>query len=185
MSNVGETLTAAGYDVRVPKLTDRKTTPILRITAESKDTVVGAQQIADVRWTAVFDDVELDAEQIRELASQAKPLVESKGQWVELDKADLAEAAAALAERSEMTKMSGAEMLRHALGLEGFSLGGISLAGGGWAVELLRSVKELPEDPETKPENFVGELRSYQADALAWLEFLEDAGLGGCEIYWH
>ncbi len=180
MSNVGETLTAAGYDVRVPKLTNRKTTPILRITADSQDTVVGAQQIADVRWTAVFDDVELDAEQIRELASQAKPLVESKGQWVELDKADLAEAAAVLAERSDMTKMSGAEMLRHALGLEGSALGGISLAGGGWAVELLRSVKELPEDPETKPENFVGELRSYQADALAWLEFLEDAGLGGC-----
>ena len=180
MSNVGETLTAAGYDVRVPKLTNRKTTPILRITADNQDTVVGAQQIADVRWTAVFDDVELDAEQIRDLASQAKPLVESKGQWVELDKVDLAEAAAALAERSDMTKMSGAEMLRHALGLEGFALGGIALAGGGWAVELLRSVKELPEDPNTKPDNFVGELRSYQADALAWLEFLEAAGLGGC-----
>ncbi|MDG2301599.1 MAG: SNF2-related protein, partial [Acidimicrobiales bacterium] len=180
MSNVGEMLSAAGYDVRVPKLTNRKTTPILRITADSKDTVVGAQQIADVRWTAMFDDVELTAEQIRDLASQAKPLIESKGQWVELDKADLAEAAAALAERADLTKMSGAEMLRHALGLEEFALGGISLAGGGWAVELLRSVKDLPEDPNTRPENFVGELRSYQADALAWLDFLENAGLGGC-----
>ena len=180
MSNVGETLSAAGYDVRVPKLTERKATPILRITAENQETVVGAQQIADVRWTAVFDDVELDAEQIRDLASQARPLVESKGQWIELDKADLAEAAAALAKRSDMTKMSGAEMLRHALGLEGYALGGTSLAGGGWAADLLRSVKELPEDPETTPENFVGELRTYQADALAWLEFLSEAGLGGC-----
>jgi len=180
MSNVGETLSAAGYDVRVPKLTERKATPILRITAENQETVVGAQQIADVRWTAVFDDVELDAEQIRDLASQARPLVESKGQWIELDKADLAEAAAALAKRSDMTKMSGAEMLRHALGLEGYALGGTSLAGGGWAAGLLRSVKELPEDPETTPENFVGELRTYQADALAWLEFLSEAGLGGC-----
>ncbi len=180
MSNVGETLSAAGYDVRVPKLTERKATPILRITAENQETVVGAQQIADVRWTAVFDDVELDAEQIRDLASQARPLVESKGQWIELDKADLAEAAAALADRSDMTKMSGAEMLRHALGLEGYALGGTSLAGGGWAADLLRSVKELPEDPETTPENFVGELRTYQADALAWLEFLSGAGLGGC-----
>ena len=180
MSNVGETLSAAGYDVRVPKLTERKATPILRITAENQETVVGAQQIADVRWTAVFDDVELDAEQIRDLASQARPLVESKGQWIELDKADLAEAAAALAKRSDMTRMSGAEMLRHALGLEGYALGGTSLAGGGWAADLLRSVKELPEDPETTPENFVGELRTYQADALAWLEFLSEAGLGGC-----
>ncbi|MBG02174.1 MAG: hypothetical protein CL470_07885 [Acidimicrobiaceae bacterium] len=180
MSSVGETLSAAGYDVRVPKLTERKSTPILRITAENQETVVGAQQIADVKWTAVFDDVELDADQIRDLASQARPLVESKGQWVELDKADLAEAAAALAEHADKTQMSGAEMLRHALGLEGHALGGTALAGGGWAVDLLRSVKELPEDPDTKPNHFVGELRTYQADALAWLGFLGDAGLGGC-----
>ena len=30
------------------------------------------------------------------------------------------------------------------------------------------------------PEGFVGELRSYQAEALAWLGFLDGAGLGGC-----
>ena len=76
--------------------------------------------------------------------------------------------------------MSGAEMLRHALGLEGRALGGITLDGDGWAADLLRSVKELPENPVTKPEGFVGELRSYQADALAWINFLDNAGLGGC-----
>ena len=27
---------------------------------------------------------------------------------------------------------------------------------------------------------FVGELRSYQAEALAWLGFLDSVGLGGC-----
>ncbi|GIR35329.1 MAG: hypothetical protein CM15mP49_07140 [Actinomycetota bacterium] len=26
----------------------------------------------------------------------------------------------------------------------------------------------------------MGELRSYQADALAWINFLDNAGLGGC-----
>ena len=45
---------------------------------------------------------------------------------------------------------------------------------------MLRSVKELPENPVTKPKGFVGELRSYQADALAWINFLDNAGLGGC-----
>lgn len=180
MSTVGDMLSTAGYDVRVPKLSERKTAPILRITAENQETVVGAQQLADIRWTVVFDDIELTAEQIRDLASQARPLVESKGKWVELDKVDLAEAAAALAERSDKTKMTGAEMLRHALGLENSALGGISLAGDGWAADLLRSVKELPVTPNTTPDNFVGELRSYQADALVWLEFLSSAGLGGC-----
>jgi SNF2 family DNA or RNA helicase len=37
-----------------------------------------------------------------------------------------------------------------------------------------------PREPTTTPEGFTGELRSYQADALAWLAFLDDAGLGGC-----
>ena len=107
--------------------------------------------------------------------------MKSRGRWVELDQADLAEAAAALAERADQTQLSGADMLRHALGLEGtpFS-GGISLAGDGWAAELLRSANELPEDPPTQPEGFHGELRSYQADARMWLSFLDGAGLGGC-----
>ena len=180
MTHTGEKLKAAGFDVEVPAMSKRKATPILRITAESQETMVSAQQLADISWSAVFDDVELNAEEIERLASEARPLVESKGQWIELDKADLAEAAAALAEYSKKTQMSGAEMLRHALGLEGRALGGITLDGDGWAADLLRSVKDLPENPITKPEGFVGELRSYQADALAWINFLDNAGLGGC-----
>ena len=34
--------------------------------------------------------------------------------------------------------------------------------------------------PAGTPTGFVGELRSYQAEALAWLGFLGQAGLGGC-----
>ena len=180
MTHTGEKLKAAGFDVEVPSMSKRKATPILRITAESQETMVSAQQLADISCSAVFDDVELNAEEIERLASEARPLVKSKGQWIELDKADLAEAAAALAEYSKKTQMSGAEMLRHALGLEGRALGGITLDGDGWAADLLRSVKDLPENPITKPEGFVGELRSYQADALAWINFLDNAGLGGC-----
>ena len=81
--------------------------------------MVGARQLADVRWSVSFDDVELTAAEIRDLARQAKPLLKSRGRWVELDRADLNEAAAALADRAAMTRMTGADMLRHALGLEG------------------------------------------------------------------
>ncbi len=181
MTEGGALLRAAGFDVRVPPLSRRKPTPSLRLTSEADETVVGAQQLANVRWSAVFDDVELTADDIARLALEARPLVRSRGQWVELDKVDLAQAAAALAERADKTKLTGADMLRHALGLEGDPFGnGISIIGEGWAADLLRSVSELPEDPETKPEGFVGELRHYQADALAWVDFLDAAGLGGC-----
>ena len=98
MSRDGSVLAAAGFEVRAPMLSRRKPTPTLRLTSEeAQESVVGAQQLANVRWSVTFDDIELSADEIAELASQARPLVESHGRWVELDQADLAQAAAALA----------------------------------------------------------------------------------------
>ncbi|MCP4225913.1 MAG: hypothetical protein GY773_21470, partial [Actinomycetia bacterium] len=182
MTHDGNVLLAAGFDVRAPALSRKKPSPALRLTSEeAQESVVGAQQLTNVRWSVMFDDIELTADEITALASEARPLVKSRGRWIELDQTDLAEAAAALAERSDQTRLSGADMLRHALGLEGtpFS-GGVSIAGEGWASELLKSAADLPEDPPVSPEGFEGELRSYQADARMWLSFLDGAGLGGC-----
>ena len=182
MTNVGQVLQAMGYEVRVPSLSRRRPTPTLRLTSvEAQESIVGARQLADVRWSIAFDDVELTAAEIRDLAAQARPLVKSRGRWVELDRVDLNEAAAALAERADLTRMSGADMLRHALGLEGSPLsGGTSIAGEGWAADLIRSARRIPSELPVKPTGFKGRLRTYQADALTWLGFLEQAGLGGC-----
>jgi hypothetical protein len=182
MVTTGPRLAAAGFDVRVPDLSTRRATPTLRVFAEASSTsVVGASQLADVRWSAVFDDVELTAADIARLAKEARPLIHSGGRWVAIDHADLSAAAAALAERADTKQLSGADMLRLALGLEGSPLaGGISVGGGGWASDLLASAANLSSQPLGAPSGFVGELRSYQAEALAWLAFLDAAGIGGC-----
>jgi hypothetical protein len=182
MTVTGATLEAAGFDVKVPALSRRKPSPALRLFTEpTGDSVVGAHQLANVRWTAVFDDVELTAADIARLAAEARPLVKSHGRWVELDQADLKEAAAALAERMSKTKMTGAEILRHAVGLEGSGLGGgLIVEGSGWATDLLDRARDATTEIETQPTGFVGELRSYQAEALAWLGFLDAVELGGC-----
>ena len=182
MSVTGPALQSAGFKVEVPNLSRDRPAPSLRLTAlEDGDSVLGAQQLTAVSWTAVFGDVELTASQIHELASQARPLVRDRGQWIALDHADLAEAAAALAERAEVTALTGSEMLRQVLGLEGPSVrGGVTISGSGWAADLLRAAAETSEAAERTPPGFVGELRNYQAEALAWLEFLDGAGLGGC-----
>ena len=182
MTETGHVLQAVGYEVRVPALSRRRPKPALRLTSlEAEETVVGALQLADVRWSVAFDDVELTAAEIRDLATQARPLVKSRGRWVELDRADLNEAAAALAEQADVNRMTGADMLRHALGLEGSPLaGGTMISGEGWAAELIRSARSIPAELPNKPDGFSGTLRTYQADALVWLGFLEQAGLGGC-----
>lgn len=182
MTVVGPTLADAGFDVRVPALSRRRPTPSLRLWAESGGaTSVGAHQLADVSWTAVFDDIELTAADIARLAKEARPLVRSGGRWIALDHADLAAAAEALAERARKPQMTGAEMLRQALGLDGTSLaGGIAIEGSGWAADLLSKASTASLAPAQDPDGFRGELRSYQAEALAWLQFLDTTSLGGC-----
>jgi superfamily II DNA or RNA helicase len=182
MTETGRKLVSAGFEVNVPLISRRHPTPALRLTADaSRPSGAGAQQLAQVRWSAVFDDVELTAADIAELAAQARPMVEARGRWVALDHADLAAAAAALAERSTTTELTGAAMLRQALGLEGSPLaGGVIVDGNGWASDLLRQAAAVSGAPAEAPPHFKGTLRSYQAEALAWLGFLDDAGLGGC-----
>jgi superfamily II DNA or RNA helicase len=182
MTVTGAALEAAGFEARVPILSRRKPSPGLRMFTEpTGDSVVGAHQLSNVRWSAVFDDVELSAADIAKLAAEARPLVRSRGRWVELDRADLKEAAAALAEAASRTKLTGAEILRHAVGLEGPGLaGGVQVEGSGWATELLAKAAETSTAPVTSPEGFKGELRSYQAEALAWLGYLDAVELGGC-----
>jgi len=182
MTTTGPSLEAAGFEVRVPRLSRRRPTPGLKLfTTPTGDSVVGAHQLSNVRWSVVFDDVELTAADITRLATEARPLVQSHGRWVELDRADLKEAAAALAERATKTQMSGAEILRHAVGLEGAGLPvALSVEGAGWATDLLQRSQAVATEPVTQPEGFVGELRSYQAEALAWLGFLDAVELGGC-----
>ncbi|MGK2947285.1 MAG: DEAD/DEAH box helicase [Acidimicrobiales bacterium] len=182
MTVTGPALEAAGFDVRVPALSRRKPSPALRLFVEpTGERVVGANQLSDVRWSAVFDDVELTAADVARLAAEARPLVRSHGKWVELDRVDLKEAAAALAERAGSNQMTGAEILRHAVGLEGTALGaGLTVDGSGWVTDLLEKASMVTAEPVTKPEGFVGELRSYQAEALGWLGFLDAVDLGGC-----
>ncbi|HVM09355.1 MAG TPA: DEAD/DEAH box helicase [Acidimicrobiales bacterium] len=181
MTSVGAVVASAGFEVRVPSLSRRKPKPMLRLFTEpAGETVVGANQLSNVRWSALFDDVELTAADIARLAAEARPLVKSHGKWVELDKADLREAAAVLAERGKKTTLSGAEILRHAVGLEGGALGGLTVEGSGWASELLDRARDVVTEADPQPKGFEGELRSYQAEAVAWLGFLEAVELGGC-----
>ena len=181
MTKVGPTLAAVGFDVRVPSLSRRKARPSLRLFTESTGSVVGAHQLSNVAWSVLFDDVELTAADVARLARQARPLVQSRGQWIEVDRVDLEKAAAALAERASMTQLTGAEILRQSLGLDGSGLaGGVVVQGDSWANDIVKRAGEATAEPVSQPDGFVGELRTYQAEALGWIGFLEAAELGGC-----
>ena len=175
-------LLAAGFEVSFPAFSNRRPRPRLQLVAEGRgSTEVGVRQLSQVHWSVVFGDAELDAREIARLAAEARPLVQVNGRWVRLDQGDLRAAATALREHSGITEMSGAAILRYAVGLGGDTLGGpVQVAGSGWAVDLVRGATVDPPAPLAAPKDFNGELRSYQAEAAGWLAFLERAGLGGC-----
>jgi superfamily II DNA or RNA helicase len=182
MFGTGPALGAAGFETMLPIVSRRKPRPQLRLFTEAVGpSQVGVQQLANVRWTVLFDDLELDAAEISALAKEAKPLVQVRGRWVHIDRADLTAAASALAERANITQLSGAAVIRHAVGLEGTALAGpVRVDGSGWAADLLRGATTHPPAPIDTPDGFNGQLRSYQAEAAGWLGFLDRAGLGGC-----
>jgi superfamily II DNA or RNA helicase len=177
MSVTGGDLVSAGFMVEVPKA-GRAPRPSLRLTALDSTPATSAAELAHVRWSVLFDDVELSAADIADLANRAAPLVKSHGRWVRLDDADLAAAAEALRGRSE--EMTGGEMLRWAVGLHGSPFeSGVSIANG-WAAELVGAARTMSGEPAHEPDGFAAQLRSYQRDALAWLQFCDAVGLGGC-----
>ena len=163
-----------------PSMSKRKPRPSLRLFAETPaGSVVGANQLSNVAWTVLFDDLELTQAEVQALARQARPLVQTGGRWVEVDRLDLEKAAAALAERASVTSLTGAEILRASIGLDGSGLaGGTVVHGNGWANEILTKASAAVAEPVTQPDGFRGELRTYQAEALGWLGFLDAAELG-------
>jgi hypothetical protein len=182
MTRVGPMLATIGFEVRMPALSRRKAKASLRLFAETTaGSVVGARQLSNVAWTVLFDDAELTADDVKRLARQARPLVQSRGRWIEVDRFDVQQAAAALAARESVTQLTGAEILRHSVGLGGSGLsGGVVVHGNSWANDIVRRAGSVSVSPIARPDGFVGALRTYQAEAVAWIGFLEASGLGGC-----
>ena len=142
---------------------------------------VGVNQLSSVSWSVVFDDVELSATEIARLARQARPWwnLTADG-WRSIGSTSNA-AAAALAERESVTELTGAEILRQSVGLDGSAHGvGVVVHGDSWAKRLVNRAHEVKISLDATPDGFVGTLRAYQAEALAWIDFLDANELGGC-----
>ncbi|MGH9213507.1 MAG: DEAD/DEAH box helicase [Acidimicrobiales bacterium] len=183
MTTTGAVLLAAGFGVRVPAVATRRPSPRLQLTADppTGGPRVGVRELSRVRWSVLFDDLELDADELARLTAESRPMVQLKGRWVALDRADLDAAAQVLAQHQATHQLSGAAIVRHAVGLEASAFGRpVAVAGSGWAVDLVREATTTPPAPLVEADGFTGTLRTYQAEARGWLAFLDRAGLGGC-----
>ena len=124
----------------------------------------------------------LTRQEFESLVAMKTPLVQVRGQWVQLDK-DQVEAAIEFCEKQKHSGTMGLlEVAQLALG--GQTAHGLPLdevQAEGWISDWLdrlsdnQRMVELPQ-----PESLIGTLRPYQRFGFSWLSFFRNWGLGAC-----
>ena len=136
-------------------------------------------------WELALGDQPLSREEFEKLADLKVPLVQIRGQWVEVRPEQLQKALNFLQQREAASltgELSLAEALKMALAPEktaGLPVTHVSAEG--WFSDLLNQMADQTKlkslDP---PPGFVGTLRHYQIIGFSWLVFLRRFGLGAC-----
>ena len=133
-------------------------------------------------WEVVLGNEKLSGEELEMLARMKSPLVRLRGQWVQLNSAEI-EAALAFWKKRGQGKATAREIVRMSLGAgtgpEGFAVEGVVATG--WVGEMLAQLEGGNAFEEiAPPAEFRGTLRPYQLRGYSWLSFLRRWGLGAC-----
>ncbi|MGD1872549.1 MAG: DEAD/DEAH box helicase [Mastigocoleus sp.] len=167
----------------------------LKVTAQTsrkKQESLGLQSLLNFKWELAIGGQTLSKEEFDSLVAKNSPLVEINGEWVELREQDIKTAQSFFDSRLNGKKSTrkGEEItitLEDALRLGTGDtqtidkLPVVNFEANGSLKELIgtltnnQSLENLPV-----PENFQGELRSYQKRGFSWLAFLERWNLGAC-----
>ncbi len=182
-------LEESGFGVMLPAWWTRKGTKVrLAVRAKIKSPKMqggGGLSLADVfrfDWELALGSRKLTRRELETLAGLKAPLVRLRGQWVELNAAEI-QAAIDFWEKKTPGEATVRDIVRMALGADdapgGFDFGGVKATG--WVGELLKQLDGRTAFEElASPPAFSGTLRPYQVRGYSWLHFLRQWGLGAC-----
>nr|WP_262401504.1 SNF2 helicase-associated domain-containing protein [Actinomadura sp. CNU-125] len=180
-------LAAAGFGVLLPhwagkaklgmKLTTRTEDPEASSGAAASSGF-DLKAMIDFRWELAIGDGCVDEDELAELARLKTPLVRLRGQWVELDEEQL-EAALDFLRHPRRGRMSAAEAIRAIVHAGDDALPLVDVDADGAFGDLLSGEADRRLVPMRTPDGFNGTLRPFQERGLAWLNFLNEIGLGG------
>ncbi|MEO3856296.1 DEAD/DEAH box helicase [Acrocarpospora sp. B8E8] len=184
LRDVAPLLQAAGFGVRLPGWAGRRRIGLKLTTRTRKkgpgSTVgqgFGLDELLDFRMDLAMDGTPIDEAELAELVRLKVPLVRVRGEWVELDPAQLGAALRAI-EGRRSGEMTVGEALRE-IALAGENdLPLVSVDADGPLGDLLSGEADRRLTPVPTPEGFEGTLRPYQERGLAWLAFLSGLGVG-------
>lgn len=143
----------------------------------------GFEDIVEFSWRAALGGEELTNEELATLAVAAAAkqyLVRFRGQWIEIDPAQVE---ALLARVNSTEEATAGELIRAGLGLHDLAVDDIevvSVEAIGWVGDILDATIGGQVEPVVAPPGFAGALRPYQQRGVGWLTFLGRLGLGAC-----
>ncbi len=149
---------------------------------DEKPSMLGFDALISMKPKLMVDGVELTEEEVRQLLAQTEGLAFLKGKWIEVDHARL--------ERllEEMEGQAKEITLMEALRMEmGTSPGekevdvGPLITNGKWLSSLLANLRK-PEKirKAAVPGTVKANLRPYQKNGYAWLNYMDQLGFGAC-----
>ncbi len=146
----------------------------------SSSGLLGLEEICDYEWQLALGDEAISQADFRALARLKVPLVQVRGQWVELRPDDVEAALRLFEAREAPRELSTLDVLRIAAGAAAPPAGlpVVGVEAEGWLAGLLGADARL--EPLDTPTAFQGVLRPYQQRGLSWLAFLDGLGLGAC-----
>jgi len=186
-------LEESGLLVRLPDWWRKRPRPRVSVTiGDAPKRRLAAETLLDFRLEVAIGDRTLTEEEARELLAGDDGLVLFKGQWVEVDRARLAEALEhwKKVEAQAQDGVGFAEGMRllagAPAGLDADETGDTDrewafVGAGAWLKGLLERLR-APERAGALPpaEGLRAELRPYQRTGVAWLHLLSGLGLGAC-----
>lgn len=183
-------LEQSGFGVLVPPWWNK---PAARLRVKLKvkpklDAIIGSglmglDSIVSYDWNVAVGDTTLTAAEFEKLVNLKMPLIQVRGQWVELRPEEIERAIAFFKKKHSNGNMPLGEALRLGLG-EGTSEVGLpvlDIEGDGWIKELLDNLTDnVKLATIEQPSAFQGQLRPYQLKGVSWLAFLKKFGFGAC-----
>jgi len=182
-------LSQAGFGVLLPGWWTRKGTKThLKAQAKVKGKKLQAgygltlDKIVSFDWEIALGDRALTVRELQALAKLKAPLVKFRGQWVEVNDAEI-RAALEFWKQNPNGEASLRDVLKLAVGAsekaDGVDVEGLNAAG--WIEELITRLKDKTGFEELPaPNGFSGTLRPYQFRGYSWLAFLRQWGIGAC-----
>ncbi|GAA4219299.1 superfamily II DNA or RNA helicase [Streptosporangium album] len=179
LRNGAPTLRAAGYGVRLPAWAGRQGLGLkLTTRAVPGEEGSGLERRVSFRLDVAVGDHTITGEELAELAGLRIPLVQIRGQWVELDDQQI-KAALEVVEQRGGGEMTMGEVVRKVVDGGDEDLPLVAVDADDLLGDLLSGEAERRLTPVAVPRALEGTLRPYQERGLSWLSFLSGLGLGG------